>query len=78
MLVRCGGNVARMDQEHPMASSANTPIVSNATPQTMAAAGVPFHLARWYHVIGRHLTQLTDWDRDLITDLRMRLAQSGL
>ena len=25
-----------------MASSANTPIVSNATPQTMAAAGVPF------------------------------------
>ena len=77
MLVRCGGNVARQDQEHPMASSANTITLDNATPQIMAAAGVPFHLARWYHVIGRHLTQFSDWDRDLITALRARLAQSG-
>ena len=60
-----------------MASSANILIMDNATPQTMAAAGVPFHLARWYHLIGRHLTHFTDWDRDLITALRTRLAQSG-
>ena len=46
------------------------------TPQSMAAAGVPFHLALWYHAIGRHLTRLTDWDRDLIKEVHLRLAAS--
>lgn len=46
------------------------------TPQSMAAAGVPFHLAYWYHLIGRHLTRLTEWDRDLIKEVHLRLSLS--
>jgi hypothetical protein len=55
-------------------SAANQAVAE--TPQSMAAAGVPFHLAYWYHLIGRHLTRLTDWDRDLIKEVQLRLALS--
>lgn len=52
-------------------------LIDNADPQTMASAGVPFALARWYHLIGRRLTRFSEWDIDRIMDVRLRLAQSG-
>jgi hypothetical protein len=61
-----------------MASNATANLIDNATPQSMASAGVPFALARWYHVTGRHLRRFSDWDVERIMDVRLRLAQSGV
>ena len=60
-----------------MAASSTTHLLQDATPQSMATAGVPFALARWYHLIGRRLTRFSEWDIDRIMDVRLRLAQSG-
>ena len=61
-----------------MADRAATHLIDNATPYNMAAAGVPFPLARWYHMIGRRLSRYSDWDVERIMDIRLRLAQCGL
>ena len=53
-------------------------LADNATPANMAAAGVPFALARWYHMIGRRLSRHSDWDVERIMDIRLRLAQCGM
>lgn len=60
-----------------MGTSANTPLLDDATPQGMASAGVPFALARWYHLIGRRLTRFSEWDIDRIMEVRLRLAQGS-
>ena len=44
------------------------------TPESMAAAGVPFALAFWFHMIGRHLTRLTNWDVDRIEQVRLQVG----
>ena len=44
------------------------------TPERMAAAGVPFALARWFQVTGRHLTKFTDWDVERIMQVRLQVA----
>jgi hypothetical protein len=61
-----------------MASTATSTHIDNATPQAMATAGVPFALARWYHLTGRYLSRFTEWDIDRVMEVRLRLAQSGL
>ena len=61
----------------PVRTGASTLPIDNADPQTMASAGVPFALARWYHLIGRRLTRFSEWDIDRIMDVRLRLAQRG-
>lgn len=53
-------------------------LIDNVTPQSMASAGVPFALARWYFLIGRKLRRFSDWDIERIMDVRMRIAQSGV
>lgn len=60
-----------------MAAAQQPHIFDNATPELMAAAGVPLALARWYHLVGRRLRRFNDWDVERIMDIRLRLAQSG-
>jgi hypothetical protein len=60
-----------------LSAATTSSLIDNANPATMASAGVPFALARWYHLIGRRLTRFSEWDIDRIMDVRMRLAQSG-
>jgi hypothetical protein len=43
----------------------------------MAAAGVPFALARWYHLVGRRLSRASDWDIERIMQVRLQIAQAG-
>lgn len=57
--------------------AATTLHIDDASPQTMAAAGVPFPLARWYHLIGRRLTRYSEWDIERIMTVRLCMAQSG-
>lgn len=49
------------------------PIPITATPAQLAAARVPFALARWYHMIGRHLRELSQWDVDRLIRVRLYL-----
>ena len=57
-----------------MADRATTHLIDNATPGNMAAAGVPFPLARWYHMIGRRLCRYSDWDVERIMDISSHLV----
>lgn len=57
--------------------AATTPSVSDFSPEDLRAAGVPFPLARWYHLVGRRLTRFTDWDIERIMQVRLCVAQSG-
>jgi hypothetical protein len=43
----------------------------------MAAAGVPFALARWYHLIGRRLQRPSEWDIERVMQVRLTIAQAG-
>ena len=52
-------------------------LIDDATPKRMALAGVPFALARWYYLIGRHLRRFNDWDVERIMEVRLRLAQGN-
>ena len=45
----------------------------DATPAQLAAARVPFAPARWYHMIGRHLRELSQWDVDRLIRVRLHL-----
>ncbi|RVU46007.1 hypothetical protein [Rubrivivax rivuli] len=49
----------------------------DASPERMAAAGVPFALARWYHLVGRRLSRASDWDIERIMQVRLQIAQAG-
>jgi len=49
----------------------------DASPERMAAAGVPFALARWYHLIGRRLSRASDWDIERIMQVRLQIARTG-
>ena len=60
-----------------MATSATSLVVCDDNPECLASAGVPFPLARWYHLIGRRLTRFSEWDIDRIMEVRWRLAQSA-
>ncbi len=53
------------------------PLQDEATPERMAAAGIPLALARWYHLTGRRLRRFSEWDIDRVMEVRLRLAQRG-
>jgi hypothetical protein len=52
-------------------------IHDDASPERMAAAGVPFALARWYHLIGRRLQRPSEWDIERVMQVRLTIAQAG-
>ncbi len=58
-------------------ASPTTSLIENIDPQTLATAGVPFALARWYHLVGCRLTRFSEWDIDRIMKVRLQLALSG-
>ncbi len=61
-----------------MAATQHTPHThDDASPERMAAAGVPFALARWYHLVGRRLSRASDWDIERIMQVRLQIAQAG-
>lgn len=60
------------------ATQHNPPVADDASPERMAAAGVPFALARWYHLIGRRLRRPTEWDIERVMQVRLAIAQAGL
>ncbi|MFT3819836.1 MAG: hypothetical protein QM750_19860 [Rubrivivax sp.] len=57
--------------------AATTSLNQEISPETMKAAGVPFPLARWYHLFGRHLTRFSEWDVERVMLVRLCVAQSG-
>jgi hypothetical protein len=62
-----------MAQATPFSNSARQN--DDATPARMAAAGIPFALARWYHLVGRNLRQHTEWDIERVMTVRWQVAR---
>jgi hypothetical protein len=60
-----------------MAAAQHSPVFDDGiTPEVMAKAGVPLALARWYHVIARHLPRFGEWDIERVMQVRLQVAQS--